>query len=273
MENTTTETKPGTEAGAPTGGAQPAAADTTGKPAGAATATTTEKPQTTGETQKPDSKEVARRAFQDRDTRREKKASEELAEARKELERLKAQVATKQPEPEPEPSLIDDPEKWAKNVEERATKNALETIERSQAKAKADTEYRQSAEKAAEFLLTRSHLKEDKALLETVAKVIEEKYADVGVTNPMAAARLAYIDACAEKGITPDMDGFKSAGFDATKGAASTGIKPSSAGASKRTFAKGEVKKYLSGFTPGTKEWRAANSEVEEAYREGRVQR
>lgn len=271
MSEEVTETVTETGAGAATGAAATAAAGTK-PPEGAAATATTETTQTSGE---PDPKERARQAFVQRDQKREKRASEELAATRRELDALKAQLKEK-PKPEAEPtSFLDDPEKALKEARAGATRDAVEAIKQEQAQAEAKRAYHQTTEKAAEFLLTRSHLKEDKALREEVLKVVEEKYAHLaaedGARDPRAAARLAYIDVCAAKGITPDMDGFKATGFDATRGANTTGVKPTGAGGDKRTWTKREAEKYLMDSVKNPATYKARSAEMDEAKREGRI--
>ena len=200
--------------------------------------------------------------IQQREQKREKKSADRIAELEKKLAEFE-----KAKEPETPASFLDDPDKWAQGVTERAEQRAIEAINRREA----ESHYRQSAETAANWLLTRSHLKQDQALTKEVAKVIEEKYATVAAVDPNAAARLSYLDVCAAKGISPDMDGFKSQGFDGTSGNATSGVRPSAAASGKRTFSKGEAEKYVFGAKPGTEDYDRRLAEVEEAEKEGRI--
>lgn len=279
MENTTTEIQPKPETKAAPAAAAPSVPEP--KPASAPAATTTvaapapaEKPQPSGEP-KPEAKDIARRAFHEREQKREKKASDELAELRKELAAIKAGKTPEPPAAEPELSPFDDHKKWEEKVAERAEQRALDTIEKRQAEAKAQAEYHQTSEKAANFLLTRSHLKEDRALLEEVLKVVEKDYAHLAATDggrdPGAAAELAYIRVCQAKGIMPDLDGFKSAGFDATKGAASIGARHSAPAGEKKSWSKREAEKYLMEAAKEPAKFKARSTEIEEAKKEGRI--
>jgi hypothetical protein len=95
-----------------------------------------------------------------------------------------------------------------------------------------------------------------------------------GGRDPHAAAELAYLRVCEAKGILPDMTAFKSSGnMTATKGATSSGVRPSAPAGVKREFQPGEVKQYLNAVKAGSKEWKQRMSEVDEAYKEGRAKR
>jgi hypothetical protein len=225
----------------------------------------------TPEPQPTNSKEVARTMFQKRQGEKEKKSAERIAELEAKLSQFEAQKPEPKPAKSEAPSLLDDPDGYAKWVQENATKTALSEIERRESEAQSAYAYRQASEKAADFLLTRSHLKEDKSLVDEVSKIISEKYADIGVVNPSAAARLAYVDLCAAKGIVPDMDGFKSGGFNATGGASSTSVRPSAPGAAKREWSKRDAEKYLMEAAKDKAMFASRSAEIKEARSEGRI--
>lgn len=228
--------------------------------------TVTESVKTTGET-RPDHKEIARKAFAEREEKREKKASERLAELEKEFE------AYKQAKPEkPEPiSFLDDPEGALKRTREEATRDALSQFEARQQDQVKAYEYRQASEGAADWLLTRSHSKQDKQFAEAVVDVVKNRLPHVAKVDPHVAMEMAYISVCKQKGVTPDIEGFVSKGLDATQGTSSVGIKPSATAEGKRTFTRGEAERYVFEAKPGSKEYRARLAEVEEAKREGRI--
>ena len=265
MENQTETVKvTATETPAPVA-ETPAVASVTPTPTTAATAAG-EKPQiSTPSTDKPKAADF----FRQREEKREKKATERVAELEKKIAEL--EISHAPAESALPPSLLDDPEKWAQGVEERALKRAESAWAEREARSRGETEYRQASESAANWLLTRSHLKEDAQLTEEVFRVIEEKYASVANVNPSAAVELAYIRVCQAKGIMPDMDGFKSSGFNGTGGNASSGAKPSAPAAGKRVFARGEGTRYINEATPGTPEYKQRINEIEEAHREGRI--
>lgn len=275
MENTTTAETTKPEAAVPATATK--APETNPAPATAtAAAPVAEKPQTTtGENKPEDLKASARNAFEakKRIAEKERKQAEELAELRK----FKAEYESRakaEPKPEPEPvSFLDDPEKWAEERDNRLLQRWEKQQAEMKAQAEAAAQYRQKSENAANLLLTRSHLKEDKAALADVLKLIETELADVADVNPGSAAELAYIKWCGSKGIMPDLPGFVSAGFNATKGAASNQVPPSAPGSGPRIFAKGEVKKYLDEVDPGKDfdEFQRRSEEVKKAYAEGRV--
>jgi hypothetical protein len=245
------------------------------KPEAKATETQTQSQTDKTTSSAPDPKEVARKMFRDRDEKREKRASEMLAEANKKLAEYESRLSEKAPQEKPAaPSLLDDSEGWAKQVREDAKREALGAIEEREAVAR----FGQSAEKAEDWLLTRKHLKEDPALIAEVAAVLEAKYVHLasfkGGRDPQAAAELAYLRVCEQKGIQPDMGAFKSSGgMDASRGATSSGVRPSAPAGAKRTFQPGEVKQYLNAVKAGSKEWKQRMSEVDEAYKEGRAKR
>lgn len=279
MENTTTETQTQT-----TTAPAPVTDKAQVTPAPAPVTTDKTAPETVAKTpseNKPDPKELARQAFQSREQKREKKASEELAEWKQKYAELETKLNTNKPaapEPEAEIDFLDDPKKALEKTEERAMNRTISELERRQKEYEAQVHYRQVSEKAADFLLTRSHLKEDPAFKEDVLKVIAEKYlhlaAEDGARDPQAASRLAYLDVCAAKGIVPDMEGFKhTAPMNASGGKATSGVPLSAPATGKRVFAKGEVKNYLNEVPTGTPEWERRLAETEEAYREGRVNR
>lgn len=232
----------------------------------AASVATVEKPQA------PEPKTTLKPAdfFKQREEKREKKATERLTEVEKELADLKANVGKTQPHEEPL-DFLNDPEKALLKSKEDAKNEVFAELDRRQAEAQRQATEQKENETAASWLLTRSHLKEDKELLKTVAGIIEDKYARIASVDPSGAARLAYMDACAAKGITPDIEGLVSAGFDNTKGTATSGTKLSAPATGKRVFARGEAERYIFEAKPGTPEYRARLSEVEEAQREGRT--
>ena len=266
MEQAETQTQTTQTATEPT---NPAPATAVADKPAQAQAAAESKPQTqTGEskTATADPKELARQAFKSREQKREAKAAERIAELEKQLAELKQAKPQPQAEVAP-PSFLDDPDKWAQNVTERARQEALAVLQQE----RAEVAYRQSAENAANWLLTRKHLKEDHSLTVEVARAIESKYAQVAAADPNAAARLAYLDVCEAKGISPDMGGFKPGGFDGAKGQTSSGARPSAPAEGKRTFKRGEGQAYIYAAKPGSAEFKRRMAEVDEAEREGRV--
>jgi hypothetical protein len=228
------------------------------------------------QTPSPEDKEKARQAFQARQEKKEKKATERVAELENELKQLRDSAAKpKEPEVKAKPNLLDDPEgheKWLlEQAEQRARNGFLEEAKAYEVQAK----HYEDGNKAADFLLTRSHLKEDKALQEEVLKTIQEKYGHIGAIDgardPMGAARLAYIDVCAQKGIVPDLPGFKGGGFNASGGASSIGARPSASGTAKRVWSKAEAEKYLMEAVRNPSDYAARSAEIKEARGEGRI--
>lgn len=208
--------------------------------------------------------------FRQREGKREKKATERVAELERELAKSKATPAAPS-EPEA-PSLIDEPEKWAASVIEKAKRETFAALEVRQKEQEADARFVKSAETATDWLRTRSHLKEDANLAKEVFETIKAKYSDIGGINPEAAARLAYDDVCAAKGIVPDAAGYKPGGLEAQGGTASGGVRQSApAAGGKRVFQKGTVEAYIFEAKPGTAEYSKRLAEVEEAHREGRI--
>lgn len=182
----------------------------------------------------------------------------------KENEELRARLAqmesqnTAPTQPETPPDLLQDPDKWANGVIERAKREALAEIQaREQEKQKND-----SAVSARDWLLSQSHVKEDAEFARLVADNIQEKYMGVASVDPRAAARLAYLDALEAKGISGIQDDGKSA----------SGVRPSgSPVGGKRVFTRSEIQSYVYDAKPGSPEFDRRISEVEEARREGRI--
>lgn len=208
--------------------------------------------------------------FRQREEKREKKATEELAELRMKHAELEKQIQKgSQQTAEPPASFMDDPDKWAQGILDRSKAEAIEAVQQREQEAR----HVYDANRATDWLLTRSHLKEDEKLVEPVKVALREKYAHIAANDPISAMRLAYIDVCAEKGVVPDMDGFKTAAasMTATGGASTSGVRHSAAAGGKRVFQKGEVTAYMNGVQPGSKEYASRLAEVEEAYKEGRA--
>lgn len=280
MENETAETK-----------TQPATEPT---PAPAPTAVA-EKPTTeaakapAAETQKPGQSDSPKKPgeffFKQREEKREKKATERVAELEKELEAMRSKFQTEKAAPQSQPaqqqpevpSFLDDPEKWSAHQKEEAKKAALQAVEEREAEKQRQAAYVQSTDQARSLLLTRSHLKEDPNAASEIAAILEQKYDRLaqydGGADPMNAAKLAYLEWCQQKGVVPDLDGLPKGAMNMTGGKASSGVPPTAPGTGKRVFAPGEVKKYLNEVQAGTPEWQRRLDETEEAYREGRVQR
>lgn len=216
--------------------------------------------------------------FKQRDEKREKKAQEKLADLEKQFADYRAQVEAAKTGQAPAkaeadaPSLLDNPDEWAKSVEARAEKRAIEAYEARIREAQSQAAYRQANEQAAGWLLTRKHLKEDRGFLDEVATAIENDHADIAGVNPEKAARLAYMDVCAKKGVAPDIEGFVAAGgLDATQGAASASVRPSNASGGKKIWTRAEANAYLMAAVTKPGEFKSRESEIDEAKREGRI--
>lgn len=216
--------------------------------------------------------------FKQREAKREKKATERLAELEKEHNALKAQFEKVKPvaEPEPEPLFsLDDPEGSFKKMKDQAAREAVETLKREQAEYAAQTSYIQTAEGAEKFLLTRSHLKDDQNAQAEIARILQEQYSDVAAygkgSNPKAAAELAYFTWCRSKGVIPDMEGFSNPNpQNATAGRAAAGVSPSAPGGAK-TWTKREAEAYLMEATKDPAKYRLRSSEIDQAKSEGRI--
>lgn len=217
--------------------------------------------------------------FFKREAKREKKAQEENAELRKQLETLKAQFEKKPAESvDAEPVFsLDDPEgsfrRMREQVRAEATQEALDAIERKQRDEKIQAAYAQATNEATSFLLTRSHLKEDPNAKGEVAEILKQKFMAVADVDPQAAVELSYLHFCRTKGVMPDFDGLPKTSNNATGGKSSAGVSPTAPSTGKRVFAKGEVKAYLDAVKPGSAEHKSRLAETEQAYKEGRVQR
>ncbi len=207
-----------------------------------------------------------------------RKAQTENEKLRSENEELKKKLASS-PEPKKEapaeaaPSWSDDPDAWAKDVQEKAKqqaeKAALDAIERREREG----QVRQEVETASAWLLTRSHLREDPKLKAEVAQRIQAEYGELADRHPSRAARLAYLDVCEAKGITPDLESYRQESAAAeSAGRASAGARPSASSAGeKKAWTRREAEKYVFEAKPGTAEFNARLKEIEEAGKEGRI--
>lgn len=200
--------------------------------------------------------------------REQRKASEENArlQARIEaLEKASSSRASNGPERSDakRPSLLDDPDAWAADVEASAEKRAFARLQQEQAQARNKT----AAVEAEKFILSRSHFTEDPRLVADVVGKIQAIMAEYPDTNPKAAAKAAYLDLCEEKGIAPDLS---SKTIPASH--ANTGFKPSRAGGGgePKTYTPDEVKATLAKLPRGSAEAKAYKAEVTKAASEGR---
>ena len=221
--------------------------------------------QTQTQTEKPKLKPAD--FFRQREDKREQKAQAEVAELRRKVAEYE-KAAQRQPEPVVPVSFIDDPDKWGQQVKEDARREAIEAIEQREAVKR----YEQSAGQAVDWLLTRSHIREDVKLAEQVAAVVKERYQHIFQVDPAVAIEKGYMEVCAAKGISPDMGAFKKDSLNATGGTSTSGARASAAAGGKRTFNRGEGDKYiLAGGQPGSPEYMRRLSEVEEARKDGRI--
>jgi hypothetical protein len=243
------------------------------------TATTTEaaKPQT-GETQPKGKDFYIKLRHQEREAEK-KAAADRISELEQKLSQFEGKPTPqpKTPEhPNKPPSLLDDPDGYAAWVREDTLRGIKEDQQKREAEAnvaKQNELYRQSADESCSWLLSQSHIKQDAALVKEVGALLDGELAQAAFADPKAAMELAYIRVCRQKGIDPFATGNPEKNLNATKGAATSGARPSAPVAGKRVFQPGEAKAYLRKFTPGTKEHDAAVAEVDEAYNEGRVKR
>lgn len=279
MENETTESNTATEEAAPVAAAVPTVEAGTEQ-----SAPETTQPEAKAEPQRESAKaqpKHPREYFKERGEKREQKYISEIETLKKQLAEKEAAPKT-EPIPSKMPSLLDDPEGYANWLREDARREARGEFEKREQAYLAEQKkafYADSATKSGDWLLTRSDVKQDPKLVDEVMGIVAKKYAHLaaldGAGDPGAAMRLAYIDVCATKGIVPDMDGFKGGSLtgtlDATKGAASTQVRPSPASGNKREFRRGEVEKYIMQSKPGTPEFSAKLREIEEAERDGRI--
>ena len=258
-ESSTTQTTP--EAAA--AGSGTAETKTQDKAGAGQEAKATEKQDQT-QTEKPNLKPAD--FFRQREDKREKKAQDRVAELEKKISELeKARPASQAEAPV---AFIDDPDKWAQGVSERAEQRALDAIEHREAVAR----FNQSAGKAVAWLLTRSHIREDVKLANDVRAVVQERYQHIFQVDPEVAIEKAYMAVCEAKGISPDMGAFKKDSLNASGGTSTSGARASAAAGGKRVFNRGEGDKYvMAGGQPGSEEYMRRLSEVEEARKDGRI--
>lgn len=200
---------------------------------------------------------------------KESSLAEENTTLKKRLEALEKAPAQAKPEtPSPvSTSIFDDPDTWAKGVEERAEKRALAMIqEREQAQL-------HDAERAAatQWLLSQSNVRGDKEFAGAVSVLLQTPKSQGGLleaatADPVAAAELAYQRVCNSAGI--------GSGGSNPGAAASAGVRSSAQPmGGKRVFATGEGKKYIDEIDPrkDRAEYMRRIEEVEAAIREGRI--
>jgi len=245
------------------------------KPSATTQAAPETKQTTTGENPSTpsDPKEAIRAAYQKRKEDKAVKQTKEqeriaALEAELKAEREKSQAAT-QPAND-DLSILENPQKFrAQTVEE-----AKEAVRAELKQAQDDFNRRQAIEKTGDHLLTRSHIKQDKGLVDVVLKFVDSRYAHIAKSDPEQAMRLAYDDVCRSKGIQNDWHESAPANFNATQGKSSAGVSPSAPGSSSRsTMTAAEAKALIASHPVGSDGWRRALAEVEKADREGRVKK
>ena len=262
MENQTTETTQEQTTTAP----PPVTEKATVNPGNGAQASGQASTESKTETPQTDKGTQAKKFFQQREEKREQKLSEQLSQR---LAALEAELKTErerkaqQTQPEPEPDILTDPEGWRKRVEENAAKRAEESYRTAAEKSAAEAAYRQKAEGAEQWLLTRSHLKQDQALEAELAGIIAKDYGHLTGVDPQAAAELAYLKLCRQKGIAPDMDLPSGSSNQAAKGTTSAGVRPTAPAPGKRVWAKGEKEAYLMAAVKNPVEYKRRLAEVE----------
>ena len=184
-------------------------------------------------------------------------AEENLA-LKKRLETLERAPASAKPETPKAPDLLEDPDGWARGIEERAEKRALAIFQEREQTQRMDSE-RAVAE---QWLLSQSRVREDRNFAEAVSQLLQISKADGGLleaaqADPVAAAELAYSKICKAAGISGNGPGAS---------AASAGVRPSAAPmGGKKKFTPGEGLKYINEAVPGTPEYDRRIKEVEEA--------
>jgi hypothetical protein len=186
------------------------------------------------------------------------------------LDALERQIAQARSAPastqgETEISPFDDPRKWEAQLLEKAKAQAKAEIEAGrQAQDEVQRRGRRETESqaAVNWLLTRSHLKEDEKLGPELQNRINAILADDPNASPMVIARSAYTQLCEDYGITPDLSkpavspAFASAGFRST----ATGTTHSSKPRNKQELLV-EARKHA----PGSKEHTAILDEMRRA--------
>ena len=184
--------------------------------------------------------------------------AEENAALKERVKILERAPAPAKPETPKAPDLLEDPDGWARGIEERAEKRALAIFQEREKAQMMDSE-RAAAE---QWLLSQSHVREDRNFAEAVSQLLQISKAYGGLleaaqADPVAAAELAYGKICKAAGISDNGPGVS---------AASAGVRPSAAPmGGKKKFAPGEGLKYINEANPGTPEYDRRIKEVEEA--------
>lgn len=186
----------------------------------------------------------------------------EEAQARiKELESSKAEPKSQE---DAVSSFLENPEKFLETRDNRVVERVLEAIGQS----KREEQFAKAASDAESYLLTRSHVKDPEFAKDVQAAF--EKYQHIAQTGDFkAVARNAYLDVCEARGVIPDL-GYNNKPDTSAKGSAGVAPSASDSFGGPKTWAAGEVKKYLDGARDiPTLKTRLA--EIEKARNEGRA--
>jgi hypothetical protein len=164
-------------------------------------------------------KGVEREFFKLREQKRQKDS--EIEELRSQLAQLKnAGQSSKSADPDDSETKVD------LQSELERLKGALIQEFEGRENAKRIAAEEQNADK---WLSSRQYVKEDDAFADAVAGVIHSRYSDIAKINPMVAAKQAYQDVCALKGVVdtaPDLSSARASGGAGSSAPAGPSSKP-----------------------------------------------
>jgi len=191
-----------------------------------------------------------------------KTEAQSLAERLDALERRLEARSNASTEAGAETSVFDDPKKWEQQVIEKAKAQAKALFDdERKATQEADSRRKRETESqaAVNWLLTRSHLKEDEKLGPEIQNRINAILADNPTASPMVIARSAYTQLCEDYGIAPDLS--KPAVSPAF---ASSGVRPSASGTTHSSGSKNKAQllEQARKYEPGSKEHAAILNEM-----------
>lgn len=200
----------------------------------------------------------------------------ELWELRETVRTLKQQIAqtnqtvqqpiTNAPAPEvAEVNLLDDPDKWAKTHEQKVVAKAKQEILAEFEQAKEAERIKKENEDGINYLLSKREVADDPDAKAEIAEILQRPdMAYVAAKYPAKAAKLAYDEFIASKGVSVTRQNIVTANVAATSTPTST-AKPMT----KKTWSRAEVEKVLSDFN--NPKYAELEAEIRQAHREGRI--
>ncbi len=190
-------------------------------------------------------------------------------------ERLEGNGESQEPSSAPETVVNPSSPDIAKLVSEQVSSQISQVMDESR--------YNSEAGEAENWLLTRSHIKNDPSAMQEIEAMLQGELAHVASKHPKAAADAAYLRWCSSKGVAPDLESVNSNASISAQRAGGVAPSGSISGPSRRTISQetllkgnctlAEANQYLRSLKPGSPEWFAGGGLIEDGVREGRIKK